>query len=141
MDEQPTHNPAEEPTIDRPAESDSADARLVAARRYMATVPIMADWGEQLATHLGATPDRREQLRALLAPHRDPIEATHAAMMVKHLTAAEIEALAQFQASRAGRSIMRKMGAFQAELVAALTPLLRSVAEDVLRVPPAAERP
>ena len=127
-----------EPTLAAPP-IDSADARLTAAQRYLATIPIVEDWSEQLAVHLGDSPARREQLRALLAPHRDRIEAVHVSLIVKHLTAAEIDACAQFQASPAGRAIMRKMGAFQSDLVPALTPLLQGVVADALRAPAARE--
>lgn len=118
---------------DTPVEHDSADARLAAARRFLATVPVIADWVEQLAPHLGDSPDRRAQLCARLTAHADRIEACHVAAIVKHLTAAEIDGLAAFQSSPLGRAILRKQAMITAELIPVLTPLLREAVEDTLR--------
>lgn len=113
--------------------ADTPDERRRAMRHYLATIPVMSDYVDQIAVHLGDSPSRRAQLTALLRPHKDTIENAHIETMVAHLSTEEIEALTVFQASRAGRAIMRKMGTVTADLVPRLEPLLKAVAEDVLR--------
>ncbi len=91
---------------------DSADARSTAGRRFLATVPLLETFAEQIEVHLGDSPARRAQIRALLRPHLDQLEAAWLAGMIRYYTAAEIVALTHFQASAAGRSVLRKMVQF-----------------------------
>jgi hypothetical protein len=116
---------------------DSADARLRAARAYLATVPVLTEYAEQLVMNLDLNEQQRHRLTAALAARGERIEALHVGVMIRHLTAGEIEGLTDFQRSPLGRAIMRKLGAFQADLVPALTPLLRGVIEEALRAAPA----
>ena len=112
---------------------DTTADRRRAMQHYLATVPVMSDYVDQIAVHLGDSPARRAQLTDLLRPYQDTIERAHIEVMVEHLSTEEILALATFQASRAGRAIMRKMGAVGADLVPRLSRLLKAVAEDAQR--------
>ena len=118
---------------------DSADARLSAARAFLATVPVLAEYLEQLAAVLTLTEAQRQRLAAGLAPHAERLEALHVSALVKQCTAAEIRALTEFQATALGRSIMRKQAAIQTDLQPTLVPLLQAVVTEALRTAP--ERP
>lgn len=115
---------------------DSPNARSAAGRRFLATVPLLETFAEQIEAHLGDSPARRAQIRALLRPHLDQLEAAYLVALVRHCTTAEIEALTQFQASAAGRSVMRKQVLIQADIIPAFAPLLTSVVEEILRGTP-----
>jgi hypothetical protein len=99
---------------------DTPDNRLSEAERYlMATPPqeMFADMAEQMAKNLPES--ERESFKALMTRHLDVPGLTKAMKeaMVKHFTAEELKALADFYGSAVGKSAMKKFGVYMAELM------------------------
>ena len=119
---------------------DTAFNRLTQAERYLAVTPpkdIFQDAAEQMAMNID--PSQRQTFKDLITKHLD-IEALTKTMkdtMVKHFTADELKALADFYGSVEGKSSMRKFGAYmadvmpsvQAEMVKAIAKANREVAD------------
>ena len=99
---------------------DTPENRREQAQRYLEATPpkeMFADMAEQVAKTL--PPEEREEYKRLLMEHLD-IDALSKAMvdaMVKHFTADELKALADFYGSPVGKSAMKKFGAFMAEMM------------------------
>jgi hypothetical protein len=114
--------------------------RLSQAERYLDVTPpkdLLQDAAEQMAMNFD--PSQRQAFKDLITKHLD-IEAltkTMKDMMVKHFTADELKALADFYGSAEGKSSMKKFGAYmadvmpsvQAEMVKAIAKANREVAD------------
>ncbi len=114
--------------------------RLSQAERYLDVTPpkdLLQDAAEQMAMNFD--PSQRQAFKDLITKHLD-IEALTKTMkdtMIKHFTADELKALADFYGSAEGKSSMRKFGAYmadvmpsvQAEMVKAIAKANREVAD------------
>lgn len=99
---------------------DTPANRQKQAERYLMVVPpkdLMAEMAEQIVK--SAPPEQRETLHAVLTQQLDMDALIKAMMdaMVKHFTADEMSALADFYSSPHGKSAMKKMGVYMAELM------------------------
>jgi hypothetical protein len=102
---------------------DTPENRLRQAQRYLETTPpkeMFADMAEQAAKN--APPAQRDIIRVAFTKDLDIDYLTKAmaAAMVKHFTADELSALADFYGSAVGKSAMKKFGAYMAELMPAI---------------------
>ncbi len=102
---------------------DTPENRSVEADRYLKATPpqeLFSDMAEQMSKNMPE--GQRETFKALLTKHLD-IEAFTKAMkdaMVKHFTAEELKALADFYGSEVGKSAMKKFGAYMADAMPAI---------------------
>ena len=99
---------------------DTPENRLAQADRYIRATPpkeMFQDATEQMSKNL--PPVDRQKFKDLMARHLD-ISALTTAMrdgMVKHFTADELKALADFYGSPVGKSAMKKFGVYMAEVM------------------------
>lgn len=99
---------------------DSPEARTEAANRYMEATPpgeMFAD----VATNMAKTmpENKRDAFIRLMTKNLD-IEALTKAIkqsLIKHFTTDELNALATFYSSKEGKSAMKKMGIYMADLM------------------------
>ena len=102
---------------------DTPENRAREAARYLQTTPpenLFRDLAEKISMQLPE--DQREAFKAMLTKNLD-IEALTAAMrgaMVKHFSADELAALADFYGSPNGKSAMSKLGDYTAEVMPAI---------------------
>ena len=102
---------------------DTPENRAREAARYIQTTPpkdLLRDMAEKVSVQFPA--DQRDAFKAVLTKNLD-IEALTAAMrgaMVKHFSADELSALADFYGSSIGKSAMSKFSAYMAEVMPAL---------------------
>lgn len=99
---------------------DRLEERQAAAERYLAVAPfgrIMKDAIEKSALTL--PPEQRESFQMLMTRYVrvDVLEEAAKASMVRHFTARELNALADFYGSAEGRSAMRKFGDYMADVM------------------------
>ena len=99
---------------------DTPQNRIQQVDRYLASVPtqeLMADMMTKMAK--GMPEGQREPFLSMMTQHLDfnAIKKAQRDAMVKIFTAGELGALADFHASPAGKSAMRKMGDYMAELM------------------------
>jgi hypothetical protein len=103
---------------------DTPENRAAEADRYLAVVPpqeLFQDISSQMARNL--PPDKRQQFIDLMTKHLDlaAVVKNMKDAMTKHFTAEELKAFADFYGSPAGKSGMKKMGAYMAEAMPAIT--------------------
>jgi hypothetical protein len=94
--------------------------RAKQAERYMAAMPVremFADMAEQMGKNLPA--DQRQAFKDLMTKHIDipAMEKAIKAALVKHFTTEELKALADFYSSPVGKSAMKKMSGYMADLM------------------------
>ncbi len=100
--------------------ADTPENRRREAERYLQATPpkaMFADLAEKAAMNL--PPADREKFKQMMTSSLD-IDALTKAMtdaMVKHFTADELKALADFYGSPVGKSAMSKFGAYMAEIM------------------------
>ena len=99
---------------------DTPDNREREAVRYMLASPLsemMADMSQQLAMNL--PPDRRKAFKDLMTRHLDliAVEKAMKAALIKHFTADELSALADFYGSESGKSAMKHFGVYMADVM------------------------
>lgn len=99
--------------------ADTKEDRIKAAQRYLKVVPMaamMKDTAEAMAKKL--PPDEAAKMIKVLTTKLDikALEDAAVKSLVKHMTAKEINALAEFYGTPEGRSIMKKFGAYMADL-------------------------
>ena len=102
---------------------DTVANRNTQADRYMKAVPLsegMRDAVEQMAGNF--PPEYRQTFKDLLTKYLDFEVLTKATKdaMVKHFTADELNALADFYGSAVGKSAMKKLGVYMAEVMPAI---------------------
>jgi uncharacterized protein len=99
---------------------DTPENRVKMAEEYLRGVPIqemMADMTEKVALSLPASD--RELFKSLMTKYIDINvlnEATKRAL-TKYFTADELQAMSDFYGSPQGKSILKKMGSYMAELM------------------------
>jgi len=103
------------------AAPDTRENRLAAAQRYLETTPIEGMFDkiiDQMAKS-GQIPMDQTELMAEFTARLDiaKLKTVTLAAMVKHFTADELNAMADFYGSAAGRSVVRKMGAYMADVL------------------------
>ena len=102
---------------------DTVENRVQEADRYLLVTPpkeMIRDLAEQSALNL--PPEKRDKFKNLLTTHLDMDVLTNLMKeaMVKHFTADELAALADFYGSTNGKSAMKKFGKYFAELMPAI---------------------
>jgi hypothetical protein len=90
------------------------------AERYMAAMPVremFSDMAEQMGKNLPA--DQRKAFKDLMTKHIDvpAMEKAIKAALMKNFTAEELKALADFYSSPVGKSAMKKMAGYMADLM------------------------
>jgi hypothetical protein len=100
--------------------TDTPETRRHEAERYLQASPpkaLFEDMADKIATNLPA--DQRQQFKQMLTADLDIAALTKAMIdaMVKHFTADELKALADFYGSPVGKSAMQKFGAYMADLM------------------------
>ena len=103
-------------------EDTTANRQEQAARYLQATPPkeMFQDMAEQVAKTMPA--DQRDDFKALILKYLD-IDAVTKVMkdsLVKEFTADELKAMADFYSSPAGKSSVKKMGVFMADVMPAM---------------------
>ena len=97
---------------------DDKEARTEAAERYSKVVPmkgLLEDMAEQMGKNL--PPAEAAAAKELLKKvDIQALEREAKQGLVRHFTAKEINAVADFYGSQEGRSIMKKFGVYMAEL-------------------------
>lgn len=111
---------------------DTSLNRLTQAERYLEVTPpkdLLQDAAEQMAMNFD--PSERQAFKDLMTKHLD-IEALTKTMkdtMVKHFTADELKALADFYGSAEGKSSMKKFGAYMADVMPSIqAEMLKAIA-------------
>ncbi len=102
---------------------DTPANRTKQAERYLKAVPpetTMKDMTEKMA--MSVPPENRQEFKKSMAKHLDMavITKTLTEAMVKHFTADELKALADFYGSPVGQSAMKKFGAYMADAMPAV---------------------
>jgi hypothetical protein len=102
---------------------DSPRERATQAERYLAAVPPK-ETVEDIAQRLSATVpvDHRELFRKAITEYLDLPAFTRVMHdgLVKHFTADELKALADFYGSTIGRAAMKKLGVYTADVMPAM---------------------
>lgn len=102
------------------ADDDTTDTRTAAARQYaaVANLPRMLDDAFQAAA-MNLPEADRAQFIALAKKHVNPqaLEEISIAVMVRHFTTKELQALASFYGSPEGQSAMAKFGPYMADML------------------------
>ena len=105
------------------APADTVDNRRAAAERYLEAVPMkpmVRDMAVQIAGAM-PEPERSAFIRAMTESTQiDVLENAAEQAMIRHFTAGEIEALADFYGSEEGRSVMQKMPLYMADVMPAI---------------------
>src|SRR4029453_8731272 len=99
---------------------DTPETRRHEAERYLQPTPpktLFQAMGDKMAANL--PPDQRGQFKKLMNSQLDIAALTKAMIdsMVKHFTAEELKALADFYGSPVGKSAMQKFGAYMADIM------------------------
>ena len=112
---------------------DSSEARRAAARRYMATKPLVEPLLAQLVSQMDSVdPDLRSRYEQAWRARADAIEAILEDAEATLYTVPELEALARFWGSPEGRSIQRKGAQEMVMVFNRLQPLIEAVNDEVL---------
>lgn len=119
------------------ATPDTRQNRLSAAERYLATTPIEAMFDEVI-DHLaksGQLPMDQTEFMAEFTARMDiaKLKTVTLAAMVKHFTADELNAMADFYGSAAGQSVVRKMGAYMADVLPVIQVETVRVLQEIMR--------
>ncbi len=111
---------------------DTPEDRRVAAQRYLAAVPLDQMFADAIHEIGKRLPDAERknffQLTNQLL-QSDRLERFMLDSMVKHFTAAELDALARFYGSAEGRSVLKKFGPYMADTLPYLLREFEQVAE------------
>jgi hypothetical protein len=100
--------------------ADTPETRRQEAERYLQATPpkaLFEDMADKMAANLPV--DQRQQFKRMMTAELD-IPALTKAMkdaMIKHFTAEELKALADFYGSPVGKSAMQKFGAYMADVM------------------------
>jgi hypothetical protein len=102
---------------------DTPASRGKQAERYLVAMPVkemMSDMAVQVSKNLPA--EQQQAFKDLLTKHLDMValEKAMKKSLVKHFTADELKALADFYSSPVGKSAMKKFGAYMADVMPAI---------------------
>ena len=114
--------------------SDTPEARLKAAKRYLEVIP-MSEMIENSINEMARQipPEKRDEfIRFMKKGMRvEFLEKLALDSIVKIFTAEELNTLADFYGSEVGKSIMRKFGEYMGEVMPALQQELRRVVQEL----------
>jgi hypothetical protein len=102
---------------------DTPEERATATRNYLKAVPVNSMVQDLTSEMLKSVPpEQKVEIEALLKKALDPkfLEALTLETMPKHFTTKEINAMATFYATPEGASIMKKFGAYMADIMPAI---------------------
>ncbi|MBK1882664.1 DUF2059 domain-containing protein [Luteolibacter pohnpeiensis] len=99
---------------------DTPENRIREAERYLKAIPpeeMFLDMTEEMAKNMPES--ERELFKAVMTKHLDvpALTKTMKNSMVKHFTAEELKALADFYGSEVGKSAMKKFGVYLADVM------------------------
>jgi len=114
------------------AMEDTPENRAAQVDRYLKAIPpetMIADMTEKVAKSM--PPEQGRLYVSMLTKHMDMAAFTQAerSALIKWFTADEVLAMAEFYASPAGKSIMKKMGDYTAELMPTIQTELMKAAQ------------
>jgi hypothetical protein len=120
-------------------DNDTVAAREAAMERYMRAVPVskmMEDTYSEMSKQL--PPEQRSSfitdMRRVVKV--EMIERLAKASMIKHFTADELSALADFYSSKHGASAMSKFGVYMADVMPPLTQEIQRAVKELLSADP-----
>ena len=102
---------------------DTKEARIQAAERYLAAVPIsqlLEDTFREMSKSLPEAIREGFIAQMRIVVRADILEAATRASLVRHFTVDELNAMAEFYSSPHGASAMRKFGAYMADVMPAV---------------------
>ena len=102
---------------------DTKEARIQAAERYLAAVPIsqlLEDTFREMSKSLPEAIRERFVAQMRIVVRADILEAATRASLVRHFTVDELNAMTEFYSSPHGASAMRKFGAYMADVMPAV---------------------
>jgi hypothetical protein len=108
------------PACRRESAADSEASRTAEARAYLKNMDLRAVVNELADQHAANWPDQsRDSFRAFVGREVrwSALEEGFVQALAKNFTAAEIRALTEFQNSAAGRALLKKLPAYQAEVM------------------------
>jgi hypothetical protein len=94
--------------------TDSREERVAAARRYMATVPVLQQMYESFYANLTGAEEDRARYRRAFTSRSEAFEEAIEHALVEAYAAPEIDALAHFYGSPEGRVILGKFPRYSA---------------------------
>ena len=102
---------------------DTKEARIQAAERYLAAVPIsqlLEDTFREMSKSLPEAIREGFIAQMRIVVRADILEAATRASLVRHFTVDELNAMTEFYSSPHGASAMRKFGAYMADVMPAV---------------------
>ncbi len=102
---------------------DTPEERTAAAREYLKAVPVNSMVQDLTSEMMKAVPpEQKSDVEALLKKALDPkfLESLTIETMPKHFTTKEIKAMTTFYGTPEGASIMKKFGAYMADIMPAI---------------------
>ena len=102
---------------------DTKEARIQAAERYLAAVPIsqlLEDTFREMSKSLPEAIRKGFIAQMRIVVRADILEAATRASLVRHFTVDELNAMTEFYSSPHGASAMRKFGAYMADVMPAV---------------------
>jgi len=113
-------------------ERDSLESRQAAARRFLAALPVEAQIIEQMvAAQPGFSSEEKVKIARVLRDRGD-VESIMVDVWIQHLSAEHLDALAQFYASPAARSLLKTQAIVQEELRRRMTPVMEAARREAL---------
>ena len=103
--------------------ADSKEDRIAATKEYLKAVPVTGMAGDLTSELMNTVPPEQQAMAAeVLKKALDPkfLESVTLMAMPKHFTTDEIKAMTRFYASPEGASILRKYGAYMADIMPAV---------------------
>ena len=102
---------------------DTKEARIQAAERYLAAVPIsqlLEDTFREMSKSLPEAIREGFIAQMRIVVRADILEAATRASLIRHFTVDELNAMTEFYSSPHGASAMRKFGAYMADVMPAV---------------------
>ena len=103
--------------------NDTKEARIQAAERYLAAIPIsqlLEDTFREMSKSLPEAIREGFIAQMRIVVRADILEAATRASLVRHFTVDELNAMTEFYSSPHGASAMRKFGAYMADVMPAV---------------------
>jgi hypothetical protein len=115
-----TETPAPAPEAHETVLADTQENRLAQANRYLTTMPpqeMVSDMTKNMSQSLPE--ERRGEFVEVMTKHLDlvSLRKTMVESMVKHFTADELKALADFYSSTVGKAAMMKFGSYMGDVM------------------------
>ena len=102
---------------------DTKEARIQAAERYLAAVPISQLFEDTFREMSKSLPEAIREgfiVQMRIVVRADILEAATRASLIRHFTVDELNAMTEFYSSPHGASAMRKFGAYMADVMPAV---------------------